>query len=115
MLLSLARYTIKPLLMLVHMGFLDCAKLMYRKRQTQVQSTHVPIIWPIRPANEMYNAKLSISFVSEPERKALSFLTSPKRFLSDHCLHLLSLCAAFSLLTMALTCLFLPLPLVFGV
>ena len=69
---------------------------------------------PIRPANEMYNAKLSISFVSEPERKALSFLTSPERFLSDHCLHLLSLCAAFSLLTMARTCLFFPLPLVFG-
>jgi len=28
----------------------------------------------------MDNAKLSISFASEPERKALSFLTSPERF-----------------------------------
>src|SRR5260370_38751040 len=48
------------------------------------------------------------------ERRALSFLTCPERFLSDHCLHLLSLCTAFSLLTMAPACLFFPLPLFLG-
>jgi hypothetical protein len=59
-------------------------------------------------------AKLSLSFASEPERKALSFLTCSDGCLRDHCLHLLSLCTAFSLLTMAPTYLFFPLLLVFG-
>src|SRR5258708_36758719 len=39
---------------------------------------------PIRPADEIYNAKPSIGFTSQLIRKALSFLTCPQQSLSDH-------------------------------